>query len=535
MPSTYSPNLRIELIAQGEQANTWGITTNNNLGTLIGEAIAGLVDVSVTASDVVLTELDGLSDQSRNMMITISGSPGVPRTVSCPDGNTKVYVVANDSNAVVTFSTVSGTGVDIPVGTSKFLYCDGTDVFEAVTAIDTLLLGGAPTTSLEAANKGYVDAAIAAINYTANRAVVTNGSGNLAASATTATEIGYVSGVTSAIQTQLNNKPSLTGSGASGTWGINISGNAATVTNGLTTSNYNSYAPTLTGGGASGTWGINISGNAATVTNGLTTSNYNSYAPTLTGGGASGTWGINISGSSAACSGNAATASSPASGGSFITSSNIGSQSVNYANSAGSATNATNATYATSPASGGSFITSSNIGSQSVNYANSAGSASTATNATNATYATYAGAGQGPVSVTSGTTLITGIPSGVYNIVVDVYNVSQGNTGSWYLQVGNGSIVTTGYWNSDNPAMQSGFVSTPANTAARAMSFRLTRQYGTNNWLCHVTGTYLTGSIAYGTNAVEFGAISLGGTLDRLQLRTGASVTAGGTMSVRYW
>ena len=34
----------------------------------------------------------------------------------------------------------------------------------------------------------------------------------------------------------------------------------------LTTSNYNSYAPSLTGSGASGTWGISISGNAATAT-----------------------------------------------------------------------------------------------------------------------------------------------------------------------------------------------------------------------------------------------------------------------------
>lgn len=33
----------------------------------------------------------------------------------------------------------------------------------------------------------------------------------------------------------------------------------------LTSGNYNSYSPTLTGGGASGTWGINITGNAATV------------------------------------------------------------------------------------------------------------------------------------------------------------------------------------------------------------------------------------------------------------------------------
>ncbi len=37
------------------------------------------------------------------------------------------------------------------------------------------------------------------------------------------------------------------------------------ITDALTTSNYNSYAPTLTGTGASGTWGINISGNAASA------------------------------------------------------------------------------------------------------------------------------------------------------------------------------------------------------------------------------------------------------------------------------
>lgn len=46
----------------------------------------------------------------------------------------------------------------------------------------------------------------------------------------------------------------------------------------ISSGNYNEYSPTLTGTGASGTWGINISGNAATVTNGVTTSNISSYA-----------------------------------------------------------------------------------------------------------------------------------------------------------------------------------------------------------------------------------------------------------------
>jgi hypothetical protein len=65
--------------------------------------------------------------------------------------------------------------------------------------------------------------------------------------------------------------------------------------------------------------------------------------PTSTGSGATGTWPINISGLAASASyataaGTATTASNPASGGSFITSNNIGSQSVS------SATNATNLT-----------------------------------------------------------------------------------------------------------------------------------------------------------------------------------------------
>ncbi|MBL9085263.1 MAG: hypothetical protein JNK76_25885, partial [Planctomycetales bacterium] len=57
---------------------------------------------------------------------------------------------------------------------------------------------------------------------TASRAVVTNGSGALAAATTTATEIGYLNGVTSAIQTQLNAKaplasPTFTGTPAAPT------------------------------------------------------------------------------------------------------------------------------------------------------------------------------------------------------------------------------------------------------------------------------------------------------------------------------
>jgi hypothetical protein len=40
MASSYS-DLKIELIATGEQSGTWGTTTNTNLGTALSEAITG--------------------------------------------------------------------------------------------------------------------------------------------------------------------------------------------------------------------------------------------------------------------------------------------------------------------------------------------------------------------------------------------------------------------------------------------------------------------------------------------------------------
>ena len=44
MASSYSDNLRLELIGTGDQAGSWGATTNTNLGTAIEQAIVGKAD-----------------------------------------------------------------------------------------------------------------------------------------------------------------------------------------------------------------------------------------------------------------------------------------------------------------------------------------------------------------------------------------------------------------------------------------------------------------------------------------------------------
>ena len=137
MASTYSPNLKIELITTGEQSGTWGSTTNTNLGTLIEEAIAGYVTQNVTDSSTAttLTISNGASSNGRNYVIELLGTLTANRTVEVPAVD-KPYIFFN--NTVGGFSVtvkVSGqTGVTIAAGKKAIVYTNSTDVIEVVNA-----------------------------------------------------------------------------------------------------------------------------------------------------------------------------------------------------------------------------------------------------------------------------------------------------------------------------------------------------------------------------------------------------------------
>ena len=129
MASTYSPNLRLELIGTGEQQGTWGSTTNTNLGTLLEEAIGGYVSVAVTdGANTTLTSNNGSADQSRNMVINLTGALTATRNVICP-AIEKLYVVKNATTGgqSIVFKVSGQTGVTIPNGIIEFIYVDGTD------------------------------------------------------------------------------------------------------------------------------------------------------------------------------------------------------------------------------------------------------------------------------------------------------------------------------------------------------------------------------------------------------------------------
>lgn len=166
MPSTYSSNLRLELIAAGEQANTWGNTTNTNLGTLLESSIAGRIELSSgwAANSITLTAFNGANDQSRQMClvvpaITISANSNIVVPASAVTSSSgKLYTVINKSlSYTVTIKLAATTGVTIPANTTKTVIYNGTDFQEAFTALDLLTLTGTPTTSVHAVSKGYVD------------------------------------------------------------------------------------------------------------------------------------------------------------------------------------------------------------------------------------------------------------------------------------------------------------------------------------------------------------------------------------------
>jgi hypothetical protein len=138
MASNYSTNLKIELIGTGEQAGTWGDTTNDNLGTALEQAIVGKADVTMSSTTVTLTLTNSNAAQdARAIYLNLTGSPGGAAVLEVPAVQ-KPYIVKNGSNQVVTVKVTGQTGVTVPVGKTMWLYNNGNDV---VNAIDNLPSG----------------------------------------------------------------------------------------------------------------------------------------------------------------------------------------------------------------------------------------------------------------------------------------------------------------------------------------------------------------------------------------------------------
>jgi hypothetical protein len=134
MASTFSPSLRIELIGDGDQSGIWGQTTNNNLGGLIEQAIAGVVTITMVDANYTMTNFNGVSDEARNQVIVLTGTNTAQRNLIAPLVE-KTYVVKNSTTGgfAVQIIGASGTGVIIPNGVTTSVYCDGINFYSNLT------------------------------------------------------------------------------------------------------------------------------------------------------------------------------------------------------------------------------------------------------------------------------------------------------------------------------------------------------------------------------------------------------------------
>ncbi len=143
MPSSYSTNLKIELIATGEQSGTWGVTANNNMGTLIEEAICGVGSVAMTDANTTLSIANGVTSTARNVVLSVSGALTATRNLVVPSIN-KTYIVYNNTSGgqSIVVKTSSGTGITIPNGQKRMLFGDSTDFYDAISSVGNFYVNG---------------------------------------------------------------------------------------------------------------------------------------------------------------------------------------------------------------------------------------------------------------------------------------------------------------------------------------------------------------------------------------------------------
>jgi len=155
MPSSYTTSLRLELPVTGELTGTWGDQVNQGITELVDAAIAGTATVSMPDSNYTLTVDNGATDESRRMFVALTGALTASRDVICP-AVSKLYFVANTTTGAqsIVFKTSAGTGITVPNGEIMVLYCNGTNVVNAITYFAALDVGALDVGNLNVTGEG---------------------------------------------------------------------------------------------------------------------------------------------------------------------------------------------------------------------------------------------------------------------------------------------------------------------------------------------------------------------------------------------
>ena len=269
MASTYN-DVKIQLMATGENNTTWGDVTNVNWDA-ITELATGSADVAFSSANVTISLTDTNATQTaRNLRLNLTGTSGGARNLVVPTIE-KLYLVNNGLADAVTVKTTAGTGIAVPAGKTMWVFVDGTNVVDAVTALSSVVLASA---------LGVASGGTGQTTYTDGQLLIGNSSGNTLTKATLTAGSGV---------TITNGGGSITinatGSGGSVT-SVDVSGG----TTGLTTS-----GGPVTGSGTITIAGTLVAGNGGTgltspgTSGNVLTSNGTAWTSSAPAGGGGGT------------------------------------------------------------------------------------------------------------------------------------------------------------------------------------------------------------------------------------------------------
>jgi hypothetical protein len=266
MASTYSPSLRLELIGDGDQSGIWGQTTNNNLGALLEQAVSGVITITMTDANYTLSNYNGVVDEARNQVLVMSGTLTATRNVIAPLVE-KTYIVKNSTTGAQSIQIIgsSGLGVTIPNGITAYVYCDGTNFYNAISgSVGSFTVNGnlsvTGTTALTGALTGSTAAFSGAISsvsptFTGTPTAPTATAGTSTTQIATTAFVQNVAGALGTMSTQNANAVAITGGTITGITDLTVAdggtgrstltANAVLVGNG--TSGINSVSPSTSG------------------------------------------------------------------------------------------------------------------------------------------------------------------------------------------------------------------------------------------------------------------------------------------------
>jgi hypothetical protein len=125
MPSSYTQNGGIELIADGEQATTWGDTTSENYD-IMDRLSGGVGTITLTGTTHTLTTSDGALSNGQYKVLVFAGSLSATNTVTIdPNDAQHVYIVKNTTTQSVVMTQGSGGNATIAAGRTAVVYADG--------------------------------------------------------------------------------------------------------------------------------------------------------------------------------------------------------------------------------------------------------------------------------------------------------------------------------------------------------------------------------------------------------------------------